>query len=101
MAANAPPPFGGMTSTAATNSETTNFRVEQMDEVPLEQLAAAKQLSAAMQQYSDANQLYQKCFQLLKLGGLSAEIPRLVVFGQQSMGKTTLLVKGKGVTNSS
>ncbi|PHJ24853.1 arginyl-trna synthetase [Cystoisospora suis] len=39
----------------------------------------------------DANNAYLLCFQLLKLAGLEAEIPRLVVFGQQSMGKTTLL----------
>ncbi|PFH35717.1 arginyl-tRNA synthetase [Besnoitia besnoiti] len=39
----------------------------------------------------DANSAYLLCFQLLKLAGLEAEIPRLVVFGQQSMGKTTLL----------
>ncbi|OEH79120.1 arginyl-tRNA synthetase [Cyclospora cayetanensis] len=39
----------------------------------------------------DANGSYLLCFQLLKLAGLEAEIPRLVVFGQQSMGKTTLL----------
>ena len=30
---------------------------------------------------SDPNQIYMECFKLLKLGGLEAEIPRLVVFG--------------------
>lgn len=43
----------------------------------------------------DANNAYLLCFQLLKLAGLEAEIPRLVVFGQQSMGKTTLLGQQK------
>eukprot|EP00915_Cephaloidophora_sp_WS-2016_P007740 GHVH01010657.1.p1 GENE.GHVH01010657.1~~GHVH01010657.1.p1 ORF type:complete len:1112 (+),score=193.40 GHVH01010657.1:194-3529(+) len=40
---------------------------------------------------NQSNQLYQQTFQLLRQGGMEAEIPRLVVFGQQSMGKTTLL----------
>jgi hypothetical protein len=41
----------------------------------------------------DSNVLYKLCLEMLKIGGLQAEIPRLVVFGQQSMGKTTLLGK--------
>uniref|UniRef100_A0A0G4HF37 Dynamin N-terminal domain-containing protein n=1 Tax=Chromera velia CCMP2878 TaxID=1169474 RepID=A0A0G4HF37_9ALVE len=67
------------------------FRVEAMDDIEAESLDVAKSLLLQIHSTGDANQLYQKVFQLLKQGGLAAEIPRMVVFGQQSMGKTTLL----------
>eukprot|EP00388_Colpodella_angusta_P014828 GDKJ01036950.1.p1 GENE.GDKJ01036950.1~~GDKJ01036950.1.p1 ORF type:complete len:1171 (-),score=297.26 GDKJ01036950.1:64-3576(-) len=66
-------------------------RVEEMESISAEEVQNAKRTFAEMQLASDPNNLYQQCFQLLKMGGLAAEIPRLVVFGQQSMGKTTLL----------
>ncbi|CEL99293.1 unnamed protein product [Vitrella brassicaformis CCMP3155] len=67
------------------------FRVEGLEDVQSNKLETAKSIVGQMQSLQDANVLYQKCFQLLRLGGLEAEMPRLVVFGQQSMGKTTLL----------
>lgn len=66
-------------------------RLEELEMIEADKLERAEQLAAGTSETSDANVLYQRCFQLLKLGGLEAEIPRLVVFGQQSMGKTTLL----------
>ena len=66
-------------------------RVEELEDVHPQKLDRAQQHLEELQNVKDCNAVYQKCFQLLKLGGLEAEIPRLVVFGQQSMGKTTLL----------
>lgn len=69
-------------------------KLEELQDVEPSKVQAAKDLVLEMANVIDANALYQRCFQLLKLGGLEAEIPRLVVFGQQSMGKTTLLGEG-------
>ncbi|KAH0479248.1 MAG: hypothetical protein KVP17_000372 [Porospora cf. gigantea B] len=66
-------------------------RVEELEDIHPQKLDRAQQHLEEIQNVKDCNAVYQKCFQLLKLGGLEAEIPRLVVFGQQSMGKTTLL----------
>ena len=71
--------------------------VERLSDVSADSLEKARQIVATMRTGGpdggppDANGSYLLCFQLLKLAGLEAEIPRLVVFGQQSMGKTTLL----------
>ncbi|KAL8438775.1 hypothetical protein Efla_004618 [Eimeria flavescens] len=71
--------------------------VERLNDVPQESLEKAKHILSLLRAAGaegaapDANGAYLLCFQLLKLAGLEAEIPRLVVFGQQSMGKTTLL----------
>ncbi|KAL8272427.1 hypothetical protein Esti_003717 [Eimeria stiedai] len=71
--------------------------VERLTDVPQDSLDRAKHILSLMKATSaespppDANGAYLLCFQLLKLARLEAEIPRLVVFGQQSMGKTTLL----------
>lgn len=73
--------------------EVNTSKLEDLQDVSLARVEEAKVLVSEMATMSDANALYQRCFQLLKLGGLEAEIPRLVVFGQQSMGKTTLLGK--------
>lgn len=66
-------------------------KLEDLQDVERQRVLQAKHLVQQMGASEDVNALYQTCFQLLKLGGLEAEIPRLVVFGQQSMGKTTLL----------
>lgn len=66
-------------------------RLEGLECLSTDSVKRAESLAASVSDAQDANALYQRCFQLLKLGGLEAEIPRLVVFGQQSMGKTTLL----------
>eukprot|EP00922_Rhytidocystis_sp_ex-Travisia-forbesii_P017932 GHVS01026715.1.p1 GENE.GHVS01026715.1~~GHVS01026715.1.p1 ORF type:complete len:1171 (-),score=194.93 GHVS01026715.1:154-3666(-) len=82
---------GGYKGRAESFTGLTAFRVEELSDVSAENVEKARNLSVVMQNLADANILYLRCFQLLKLGGLEAEIPRLVVFGQQSMGKTTLL----------
>eukprot|EP00919_Chromeraceae_sp_WS-2016_P044882 GHVR01107064.1.p1 GENE.GHVR01107064.1~~GHVR01107064.1.p1 ORF type:complete len:638 (+),score=198.73 GHVR01107064.1:66-1979(+) len=66
------------------------YRVESIEDVSHDNLDISKKYLSQMVS-GDPNALYQKCFQVLKQGGLAAEIPRMVVFGQQSMGKTTLL----------
>lgn len=66
-------------------------RVDQLNDIPAEKLEQAKSVAQGIEQLKDGNAMYQRCFQILKLGRLEAEMPRLVVFGQQSMGKTTLL----------
>ncbi|CDI81081.1 hypothetical protein, conserved [Eimeria acervulina] len=84
-------------STRASGMQTGQQLVERLSDVSADALEKARQIVASMRggsaqgEAADANSSYLLCFQLLKLAGLEAEIPRLVVFGQQSMGKTTLL----------
>ncbi|CTQ40818.1 hypothetical protein BMR1_03g01095 [Babesia microti strain RI] len=66
-------------------------KLEDLFSMSQEVVESAKGFAEAIVSATDANVMYLNCYQLLKLGGLEAEIPRLVVFGQQSMGKTTLL----------
>eukprot|EP01053_Blabericola_migrator_P000899 Blabericola_migrator_1__898@NODE_1220_length_5067_cov_124_045200_g299_i1_p1_GENE_NODE_1220_length_5067_cov_124_045200_g299_i1NODE_1220_length_5067_cov_124_045200_g299_i1_p1_ORF_typecomplete_len1161_score249_11Dynamin_N/PF00350_23/1_3e16Dynamin_N/PF00350_23/7_3e03Dynamin_N/PF00350_23/1_1e04MMR_HSR1/PF01926_23/6e05MSA2c/PF12238_8/0_0066AIG1/PF04548_16/0_036FeoB_N/PF02421_18/1_1e02FeoB_N/PF02421_18/0_46AAA_15/PF13175_6/1_9AAA_15/PF13175_6/2_8e02TniB/PF05621_11/0_26TniB/PF05621_11/7_5e03GTP_EFTU/PF0 len=68
-----------------------SHRIQQLRDLDEARLQAAISLSESHVEPNDANAMYQRCFQMLKLGSLEAEMPRLVVFGQQSMGKTTLL----------
>lgn len=88
---------GGSTSFAAASSGGGHQLVERLVDVPADSVERARQIVTTMKTGGpdggppDANGSYLLCFQLLKLAGLEAEIPRLVVFGQQSMGKTTLL----------
>ncbi|KAK2195702.1 bifunctional Dynamin [Babesia duncani] len=66
-------------------------RLEDLTDIHKEHLSTAHQLLDVIKSASDPKLIYLHCYQLMKLGGLDAEVPRLVVFGQQSMGKTTLL----------
>lgn len=66
-------------------------KLEALDDLADSNLDLCRRYARDVSFLTEGNILYQRCFQILKLGGLEAEIPRLVVFGQQSMGKTTLL----------
>lgn len=88
---------GAFAAPSGSTSGAGHQLVERLSDVSAESLEKARQIVATMRTGGpdggppDANGAYLLCFQLLKLAGLEAEIPRLVVFGQQSMGKTTLL----------
>ncbi|XP_954126.1 uncharacterized protein TA02920 [Theileria annulata] len=66
-------------------------KLEDLTDISVECIAFAKQHLEVIKSLTDVKSMYIHCYQLMKLGGLEAEVPRLVVFGQQSMGKTTLL----------
>eukprot|EP01054_Gregarina_sp_Poly1_P010573 Gregarina_sp_Poly_1__10572@NODE_785_length_6296_cov_89_903676_g574_i0_p1_GENE_NODE_785_length_6296_cov_89_903676_g574_i0NODE_785_length_6296_cov_89_903676_g574_i0_p1_ORF_typecomplete_len671_score117_57Dynamin_N/PF00350_23/9_2e19Dynamin_N/PF00350_23/6e03Dynamin_N/PF00350_23/3_3e03MMR_HSR1/PF01926_23/1_4e05AIG1/PF04548_16/0_00046AAA_15/PF13175_6/0_0089FeoB_N/PF02421_18/63FeoB_N/PF02421_18/0_16Band_3_cyto/PF07565_13/0_033TSP_C/PF05735_12/0_045GTP_EFTU/PF00009_27/0_18Septin/PF00735_18/0_13Septin/PF0 len=68
-----------------------SVRVEALQDLPDDKIRLAREYVTNINDFTDGNIMYQRCFMILKLGGLEAEMPRLVVFGQQSMGKTTLL----------
>eukprot|EP01055_Gregarina_sp_Pseudo9_P001143 Gregarina_sp_Pseudo_9__1142@NODE_174_length_3830_cov_5_452915_g160_i0_p1_GENE_NODE_174_length_3830_cov_5_452915_g160_i0NODE_174_length_3830_cov_5_452915_g160_i0_p1_ORF_typecomplete_len1164_score275_23Dynamin_N/PF00350_23/5_2e17Dynamin_N/PF00350_23/3_1e03MMR_HSR1/PF01926_23/4_5e05FeoB_N/PF02421_18/1_2e02FeoB_N/PF02421_18/0_29AIG1/PF04548_16/0_77AIG1/PF04548_16/3_1e03DUF749/PF05370_11/0_23V_ATPase_I_N/PF18670_1/3_8e03V_ATPase_I_N/PF18670_1/0_44TniB/PF05621_11/0_28Gag_spuma/PF03276_14/9_8_NODE_174_ len=73
------------------DAESESSRVDQLNDFPAKNLPLAREFALKIDEIEDSNAMYQRCFQVLKLGSLEAEMPRLVVFGQQSMGKTTLL----------
>ncbi|KAF8822727.1 arginyl-tRna synthetase [Cardiosporidium cionae] len=79
------------TSAGPETSQSMSLTVLSLEDIPPSHLQESRQLIESIRETSDCNTLYYKCYQLLRLGNLAAEIPRLVVFGQQSMGKTTLL----------
>ncbi|BAM39148.1 conserved hypothetical protein [Theileria orientalis strain Shintoku] len=66
-------------------------KLEDLTDISIECIGLAKQHLEVIKSLTDVKLMYIHCYQLMKLGGLEAEVPRLVVFGQQSMGKTTLL----------
>ncbi|KAK1443393.1 hypothetical protein BgAZ_202690 [Babesia gibsoni] len=65
--------------------------LEDVTAIPAECVTKAKEHLELIRETSDANLIFLHCYHIMKLGGLDAEVPRLVVFGQQSMGKTTVL----------
>lgn len=77
----------GVIEAGASNSS----RLANFDFLSSEALDKAKRDAEALDFARDPNALYQTCLEILRQADLEAEIPRLVVFGQQSMGKTTLL----------
>ncbi|GIX62800.1 arginyl-tRNA synthetase [Babesia caballi] len=65
--------------------------LEDMTSIPAESVLRAQEYLKLIQATDDPNLIFLHCYHIMKLGGLDAEVPRLVVFGQQSMGKTTVL----------
>ncbi|GBE60348.1 arginyl-tRNA synthetase, putative [Babesia ovata] len=65
--------------------------LEEMSAIPADSVARAQEYLKLIQGTQDPNLIFLHCYHIMKLGGLDAEVPRLVVFGQQSMGKTTVL----------
>ncbi|KAK1936193.1 hypothetical protein X943_001954 [Babesia divergens] len=65
--------------------------LEDMTAIPGDCVKRAKEHLQVINNTSDPNLIFLHCYHIMKLGGLDAEVPRLVVFGQQSMGKTTVL----------
>ncbi|GFE54186.1 arginyl-tRNA synthetase, putative [Babesia ovis] len=65
--------------------------LEELRTVRTDALVKAQDYLKLIKKTDDPNLIFVHCYHIMKLGGLDAEVPRLVVFGQQSMGKTTVL----------
>eukprot|EP00371_Babesia_bovis_P002288 XP_001610935.1 hypothetical protein [Babesia bovis T2Bo] len=65
--------------------------IEDMTTLRPEALVKAQDYLKLIKKTGDPNLIFIHCYHIMKVGGLDAEVPRLVVFGQQSMGKTTVL----------
>ncbi|ORM39391.1 uncharacterized protein BXIN_3005 [Babesia sp. Xinjiang] len=65
--------------------------LEDMTSIPAEAVLKAQEYLKLIKKTADPNLIFIHCYHIMKLAGLDAEVPRLVVFGQQSMGKTTVL----------
>ncbi|KNC38161.1 hypothetical protein PFLG_03149 [Plasmodium falciparum RAJ116] len=66
-------------------------KIFDLNSISREKLELVEVFYDKMKDTTNANALYLYALQIFKICNIHNELPRLVVFGQQSMGKTTLL----------
>ncbi|KEG04083.1 hypothetical protein YYE_00985 [Plasmodium vinckei vinckei] len=66
-------------------------KIFDLNSISREMLELVEAFYDKMKETTNANALYLYALQIFKICNIHNELPRLVVFGQQSMGKTTLL----------